>query len=71
MRHRGVRGLVAGEETGKRHENRREEENECRKAEDHCGEDETDRPHHEEVSERSLVGRSIFRLAVSPDELED
>jgi len=51
MRHRGVRGLVAGEETGKRHENRREEENECRKAEDHCGEDETDGPLHEVVSE--------------------
>jgi hypothetical protein len=31
MRHRGVRGLVAGEETGKRYEGRREEE-----AEDNC-----------------------------------
>ena len=36
MRHRGVRGLVAGEETGKRYEGRREEEKECNKAEDNC-----------------------------------
>ena len=45
MRHRGVRGPVAGEETGKGHEGRREE------AEDNCGEDETDGLLHEEASE--------------------
>jgi hypothetical protein len=36
MRHRGVRGLVAGEETGKPYEGRREEEKECNTAEDNC-----------------------------------
>jgi hypothetical protein len=36
MRHRGVRGLVAGEGTGKRHERRDEEEKECSNAEDNC-----------------------------------
>jgi hypothetical protein len=42
------------------------------KAEDNCGEDETDGLLHEEAGIACRwVGRTIFRLAASPDELED